>query len=91
MKQNDKVYKGHRERMRKRLVSPGVRYLETYELLEMLLYYAIPRKNTHPTAKLLLDRFSTLDSLFAASEDELSLVAELAVNVQPLFARSHAF
>ena len=75
MKQNDKVYKGHRERMRKKLVSPGVRYLETYELLEMLLYYAIPRKNTHPTAKLLLDRFSTLDSLFAASEVELSLVS----------------
>ena len=72
MKQNDtSLYKGHRERMREKLARSGARFFETYELLEMLLYHAIPRKNTHPTAKLLLNRFSSLDGVFSAGCDEL--------------------
>jgi len=75
MKQtNTPVYLGHRERMKRKLKDHGTRHFETYELLEMLLYYVIPRRNTHPTAKLLLRRFSTLDAIFSASESELMSV-----------------
>lgn len=76
MKQNDTkpVYLGHRERMRSRLREHGSRYFETYELLEMLLYYVIPRRNTHPTAKLLIRQFSTLDKIFSATKEELMTV-----------------
>ncbi len=75
MKQNDTpLHKGHRDRMRGKLTRYGTRFFETYELLEMLLYHVIPRKNTHPTAKLLLNRFSSLDGVFSAGCDELAKV-----------------
>ncbi len=76
MKENDtSVFKGHRERMREKLRSFGTRYFETYELLEMLLYSVVPRKNTHPTAKLLLKEFPTLDALFSAKCEALTKVS----------------
>ena len=72
MTNNDtSVFKGHRDRMRAKLRSFGTRYFETYELLEMLLFSVIARKNTHPTAKLLIKEFKTLDALFSAKADEL--------------------
>ena len=75
MKQNDtSVFKGHRERMRTKLHSFGTRVFETYELLEMLLYNVIPRRNTHPTAKLLLREFPSLDSLFGEEREKLAKV-----------------
>ena len=75
MKQNDTpVYLGHRERMRQKLKDHGTRHFETYELLEMLLYYVIPRKNTHPTAKLLLRHFSSLERIFNSDVKELMQV-----------------
>lgn len=76
MKEKDiSVFKGHRERMRARLKSRGARFFETYELMEMLLYTVIPRRNTHPTAKLLLKEFGTLDSLFKAKREELAKIS----------------
>ena len=76
MKQIDtSLFKGHRERMRAKLESFGARYFETYELVEMLLYSVIPRRNTHPTAKLLLKEFKTLERLFSAKCDELTKIS----------------
>lgn len=76
MKPNDtSVFKGHRERMRAKLQNFGTRYFETYELLEMLLYTVVPRKNTHPTTKLLLKEFSTLSALFSAKPEELTKIS----------------
>lgn len=68
------VFSGHRDRMRKKLHSFGPRFFETYELLEMLLYSAIPRRNTNPTAKLLLENFSSLENIFSATPSELAKV-----------------
>jgi DNA repair protein RadC len=76
MKENDtNVFKGHRERMRRKLHAFGTRVFETYELIEMLLFSVIPRRNTHPTAKLLLKEFPTLDALFAADKEKLSKIS----------------
>lgn len=66
------VFAGHRDRMRAKLRSFGTEHFETYELIEMLLYNVITRKNTHPTAKLLLKEFKTLNSLFSAEREALS-------------------
>ena len=51
---------GHRERLRERFQKAGRRGLADYELLELLLTYAVLRKNTKPMAKALLGRFETL-------------------------------
>lgn len=65
------IHAGHRQRMRSKLLLHGARIFDTYELLEMLLYYVIPYKDTNPTAKLLLKRFSSLSGVLAARADEL--------------------
>ena len=76
MKENDtSLFKGHRARMRAKLQSYGTRYFETYELLEMLLYSVFTRKNTHPTAKLLLKEFSSLENLFSADAESLTALS----------------
>ena len=54
------IHKGHRARMRSKLESYGPRIFDTYELLEMLLYYVIPYRDTNPIAKRLLAAFGSL-------------------------------
>lgn len=60
--------------MRAKLYTHGDRIFDTYELLEMLLYYVIPYKDTNPIAKSLLLRFGSLDGVFRATKEELVLV-----------------
>ncbi|MGQ0581016.1 MAG: JAB domain-containing protein [Reyranella sp.] len=59
-------YWGHRARVRERVMKSGVEALADYELLELLLFYAIERIDTKPLAKRLLERFGTLGDVFAA-------------------------
>ncbi len=79
-----KIHEGHRERMRDKLLTHGARIFHTYELLEMLLYYVIPYKDTNPVAKNLLDRFSSVDGVFSAEYDELLEVAGVGPRVAEL-------
>ena len=65
------VHEGHRERMRERFFAHGLESFNEIEALEMLLFYAIPRKDTNPLAHALLDHFGSLDSVLSASEVEL--------------------
>jgi DNA repair protein RadC len=60
--------------MRAKLESYGPRIFDTYELLEMLLYYVIPYKDTNPIAKRLLLAFGSLDGVFSAPTEELAKV-----------------
>ena len=68
------IHKGHRSRMRDKLESFGPRIFDTYELLEMLLYYAVPYKDTNPIAKRLLAAFGSLDGVLSAPVEELAKV-----------------
>ena len=68
------IHKGHRSRMKDKLESFGPRIFDTYELLEMLLYYAIPYKDTNPIAKRLLAAFGSLDGVLNAPIEELAKV-----------------
>lgn len=67
----ENVHQGHRQRMRSRLENFGARTMDTYELLEMLLYNTVPLKDTNPISKRLLSRFGSLDGVFLASREEL--------------------
>lgn len=58
--------KGHRERLRARYRRSGEAALQDYELLELLLTYAIPRRDTKLLANRLLERFGTLARVFEA-------------------------
>lgn len=71
MLDDEHIHKGHRARMRAKLIKHGPRIFETYELLEMLLYYVVPQRNTNPLAKRLLHRFGSLDGVLRAERDDL--------------------
>lgn len=64
----------HRKRLRERFQRGGAEGLHNYELLELLLTYAIPRVDVKPPAKLLLRRFKSLAAVFDASQAELEVV-----------------
>lgn len=65
------IHSGHRQRMRDRLKKAGAKGLETHELLEMLLYYTNPRKNTNESAHELLNEYGSLEMLFDADVADL--------------------
>lgn len=62
---------GHRDRMRGRLLTSGPDSLQDYEMLEMLLFLAIPRRDTKPIAKALLTRFGSFAAVMAAEPRHL--------------------
>lgn len=62
---------GHRDRMRTRLLGSGPDSLQDYEMLEMLLFLAIPRRDTKPVAKALLARFGSFAAVIAAEPRHL--------------------
>jgi len=63
--------KGHRERLRERVLSGGAQHLADYELLEMLLFAASPRGDTRPIARHLIKEFGSLAGVMAASREKL--------------------
>ena len=81
MTEDSLIHKGHRQRMREKLLRYGSRVFQSYELLEMLLFYVIPYKNTNPTAKRLMQKFGTLDGVFSASKEELCQVEGVGMGI----------
>lgn len=65
------IHDGHRERIRNRFLEYGLEAFNEINALELLLFYAIPRKDTNPIAHALLERFETLQGVFSASVEEL--------------------
>lgn len=70
----DESVQGHRERLRKRFATQGFVGFHDYEVLELLLTYAIPRVDVKPIAKRLLHAFGTLAGVFDASVNELKSI-----------------
>lgn len=74
-------YHGHRDRLRKRFQTGGEKALEDYELLELILFRLIPRRDTKPIAKELLTKFGTLSEVFGAPTKRLQEVKGIGENV----------
>ena len=64
-------HSGHRARMKKKLMSQGLDVFEPHEVLEILLYYAIPQRNTNDIAINLMERYGSLSAVLDASLDSL--------------------
>jgi DNA repair protein RadC len=65
---------GHRLRMRQRLLKAGPESLADHEMLEMILFIALPRRDTKPIARDLLTRFRTFGGVVGAPAAELMMV-----------------
>ncbi len=74
MKNERPHYLEHRKRLRARFERAGIEGLQDYEVLELLLFYVITRKDLKPVAKDLLKRFGSLKGVLDAGQDELKKV-----------------
>jgi DNA repair protein RadC len=70
-------YLGHRERLRRRFREAGPDALPDYELLEMILFRAVPRRDTKPLAKAVLAKFGSFAEALNAPEERLREVPGL--------------
>jgi len=78
-------YHGHRERLRKRFLEAGDEALADYELLELILFRAIPRRDVKPLAKDLLKRFGSFAEVVAAPVGRLKEVDGVSEGVAAEF------
>ena len=78
------VHDGHRERKRAQFRRHGLDSFADHEVLELLLFYAIPRKDTNTIAHALIDRFGSLEQVLAAAPEELEKVPGVGENAATL-------
>lgn len=69
-----KINKGHRQRLKKRFDKFGLDAFADHEVLELLLFYGLPYKNTNGIAHELMNKFGSLSGVFSASKEELSSI-----------------
>jgi DNA repair protein RadC len=70
-------YHGHRDRLRQRFAQAGSDALHDYEMLELVLFRAIPRRDVKPLAKELIERFGSFAEVIAAPIERLKEVEGL--------------
>ena len=68
------IHDGHREKMRRRFLETGLAGFADHEALELLLFYAIPRRDTNALAHQLLERYGSLETVLAAPVEDLQKV-----------------
>ncbi len=78
------LYSGHRKRLKERFLTDP-QGLQEYELLELLLGYALVRKDTKPLAKQLLQHFGSLSQVLKARQEELELFSGFGPGVWTLW------
>jgi DNA repair protein RadC len=71
---------GHRSRLRERFSVAGLSGFHDYEILELLLTFAIPRRDMKPVAKTLIAQFGSLRGVFEASAEQLRQVKGVGPN-----------
>lgn len=68
------MHDGHRQRLKKRFLNEGLDNFDQLQVLELLLFYCIPRQDTNPVAHRLLDHFGSLTQVLEATPEELKKV-----------------
>lgn len=68
------IHDGHRQRLRARFLKEGLDHFEEAQVLELLLFYCIPRQDTNPLAHALLAHFGSLANVLEATPEEIRKV-----------------
>ncbi len=78
------VHSGHRQRLKEQFLTYGMDPIHDVNVLELVLFYAIPRQDTNPIAHRLLSTFGSLAAVFDASVEELTGKGGLSKNAATL-------
>ena len=79
------IHAGHRQRLKERFLKDGLDNFEEHQVLELLLFYGIPQRDTNEIAHELIRHFGSLSRVLEASPEELSKVKYVGDNVTTLF------
>ncbi len=75
------IHDGHRQRLKKRFRNEGLTHFDDLYVLELLLFYCVPRQDTNPLAHRLLDRFGSLPQVLDARPEEMEKVEGVGENI----------
>lgn len=76
----ENLHKNHRQRVRNKFINNGLKGFAEHEILEFLLFYAVPLRDTNPTAHRLINKYGSLSGVLGASYE--SLIATKGVGEQ---------
>ena len=74
MSNKENLHGGHRRRLKNRFLEEGLEHFDDHQVLELLLFYCIPRQDTNPIAHALLDHFGSLSQVMEAPPSELQKI-----------------
>lgn len=80
------IHAGHRERLKARAFEAGLTALPPHEVIELLLFYAVPRQDVNELAHVLIKRFGTVTGVLSAGEAELMNVPGVGFHVAETLA-----
>ncbi len=80
------IHKGHRQRVKARYLTEGIDSFQDHEVLELLLFYCIPMKDTNELAHQLIKEFGSLSGVFDADAKDLCAKAKLTENTAVLLS-----
>jgi len=83
---DDPHHLGHRDRLKARFERAGIAGLQDYEILEIILFYALPRKDVKPLAKELMKRFGSLKGVLDAGHEALKDIPGIGRHTAVLFS-----
>lgn len=79
------IHAGHRQRLKERFLKESLDNFEEHQVLELLLFYGIPQRDTNEIAHELIRKFGSLSKVLEATPEELSEVKYVGDNVTTLF------
>lgn len=74
------IHTGHREKVKQRFYETGLQGMASHNILELLLFFGIPYKDTNPIAHQLIDYFGSLSSVFEAKRSDLLKIKGMTDN-----------
>lgn len=75
---------GHRERLRQRFLNEGLDHFDDHNILELLLFFCIPQRDTNELAHRLMDQFGSFTQVFLADYEDLKAVKGMTANAAVL-------
>lgn len=80
------IHSGHRKRVKANVIKNGFSQLEEHKLLELVLFYSIPREDTNELAHKLINHFGSFEEVFKADVDQLKRVDGVGDNTAVMIA-----
>src|SRR5665648_913180 len=80
------MHEGHRSRLKNRFIEEGLDGFEDHQILELLLFYAIPRRDTNELAHALIHKYGSLSGVLEADPKDLGSIPGLGENSAVLLA-----